>query len=85
MTDPIEMIHQLGGKWSPAFDRPGPLTFTSRDCVLCGPQTDCECRPCTATYENRYHLATGRAPSEACGMTFRAGQCPRGHRKEDQA
>jgi hypothetical protein len=78
MTDPAEIIRALGGKFSPAFDREGPLVFTSRDCVLCGPQTDCECRSCTALYQ-RY-----LRPAEPCGMNYRGGQCPRGHRKEDQ-
>jgi len=41
-----EALDQLGAKWSPAFSRPGPLTFTARDCVICSalnPGTDCIC------------------------------------------
>jgi hypothetical protein len=38
-----EILGQLGAKWSPAFSRPGPLIFTARDCVLCGPDQDCRC------------------------------------------
>jgi hypothetical protein len=41
-----EILDQLGAKWSPAFTRPGPLTITSRDCVLC-PGMDCECADIT--------------------------------------
>jgi len=40
--NPITALDALGAKWSPAFSRPGPLTLTSRDCVLC-PGMDCEC------------------------------------------
>lgn len=43
MNDPKVILDQLGAKWSPAFSRPGPLVFTSRDCVLCGPDQDCRC------------------------------------------
>ena len=40
--DEKRMLDSLGARWSPAFSRPGPLTITSRDCVLC-PGMDCEC------------------------------------------
>ena len=39
-------LDQLGAKWSPAFDRPRPLHFTARDCVICNvvrPEQDCNC------------------------------------------
>jgi hypothetical protein len=42
-ADPHAVLEQLGAKWSPAFSRPGPLTITARDCVLCGPHQDCIC------------------------------------------
>ena len=78
--DPTAILDQLGAKWSPAFSRPGPLVITSRDCVLCGPERDCQCRQCPATQHNRYYLATGRPEFEPCGMTIQPnGECPRGH------
>jgi hypothetical protein len=38
----LEILADLPAKLSPAFTRHGPLTFTSRDCVMC-PGMDCEC------------------------------------------
>lgn len=79
-TDPdaVEILRKLGARWSPAFSRSGPLVITARDCVLCGPERDCRCRPCPAPY--RRYLAT---EDEPCGMTVMAnGECPRGHRAE---
>ena len=42
-SDPRGILDALGAKWSPAFTRPGPLTITARDCVICGPDDDCRC------------------------------------------
>lgn len=42
-ADPVAILGDLGAKWSPAFTREGPLTITARDCVICGPGTDCIC------------------------------------------
>jgi len=42
-ADPLAALASLGAKWSPAFTRPGPLEITARDCVLCGPDQDCDC------------------------------------------
>ena len=83
-SDPVSIVDQLGAKWSPAFSRPGPLTITARDCVLCGPERDCQCRQCPATYENVYYLATGRPRFEPCTMRVdpQTGECPRGHRSD---
>jgi hypothetical protein len=39
----VAALNWLGAKWSPALTREGPLTITSRDCVLCGPAMDCIC------------------------------------------
>lgn len=79
-ANPAAALNWLGAKWSPAFSRPGPLRITARDCVLCGPAQDCQCRPCGAPHENHYYLATGRPQFEKCGMTVRPGvPCPRGH------
>jgi hypothetical protein len=41
--DPVQILESLGAKMSPALTRNGPLTITSRDCVMCGPDTDCIC------------------------------------------
>ncbi len=41
--DAKKALDSLGAKWSPTFDRPGPLVITARDCVLCGPDMDCRC------------------------------------------
>jgi hypothetical protein len=84
-ANPVAALNWLGARWSPAFSRPGPLVITARDCVLCGPQQDCQCRPCEATYENPYYLATGGPQSEACGMRIdpATGECPRGHRSPE--
>ena len=38
----LAVLDSLGAERSPAFSRPGPLEFTSRDCVLC-PGMECEC------------------------------------------
>lgn len=43
MSEPMEMLEQLGAKISPALTRPGPLRITARDCVICGPDMDCIC------------------------------------------
>lgn len=43
MTDLVKLVKALNGKISPALTRPGPLRITSRDCVICGPKTDCIC------------------------------------------
>ena len=40
---PLEILNALGAVISPALTRPGPLTITARDCVLCGPEQDCRC------------------------------------------
>lgn len=39
----MEALRALGAKISPALTRPGPLSITSRDCVICGPDMDCIC------------------------------------------
>jgi hypothetical protein len=65
---PREILDQLGAKWSPAFSRPGPLTFTARDCVLCGPHQDCRCSEIEFGSDeyfarlDRLHGRTGGAP-----------------------
>jgi hypothetical protein len=38
-----KMVKALNGKVSPALTRRGPLVITARDCVICGPKTDCIC------------------------------------------
>jgi len=85
MQDPIEILNTLGATWSPDFDAyaSGQLDISRVRCVLCG-HAPCECRQCTAVYENRYHLATGRPQFELCGMTIHDGQCPRGHRDDHE-
>lgn len=64
--DPVATLDGLGAKWSPAFTRPGPLVFTSRDCVLCGPQQDCRCGEIefdSPEYHARLDRLHGRARS----------------------
>lgn len=43
VADPVAALKSLGAKVSPALTRPGPLVITARDCVICGPDTDCIC------------------------------------------
>lgn len=75
-----DILDQLGAVWSPDFDayasgQPGPFR-----CALCG-EAPCQCRNCSATYENTYYLATGRPQFEPCEMRIdpATGECPRGH------
>ena len=41
--NPMDILREMGAKISPALTRPEPLRITARDCVLCGPDTDCYC------------------------------------------
>lgn len=43
VANPVAALNWLGAKVSPALTRPGPLVITARDCVICGPDTDCIC------------------------------------------
>jgi hypothetical protein len=79
LADPMAALLALGARVSPALTRPGPLVITARDCVACGPDRDCQCRPCEAPY-----LRWGAEAAEPCGMTIGpVGRCPRGHAADD--
>ena len=77
--DPMQILDSLGAKWSPAFSRPGPLTITSRDCVLCGPQQDCICDSIkfgSAEYFDRLDRLHGKAPRPADAPLCSDPECP---------
>lgn len=77
--DPVSIVNELGGQWSPDFDAyaSGRLDISQVRCVLCG-QAPCQCRFCEGTYHNVYHLATGRPEFEPCGFGLDPdGSCPR--------
>ena len=76
---PVEIVNQLGAKWSLDFDAyaSGQLDISKVRCVLCG-QAPCQCRFCEGTYRNVYYLATGRPEFEPCGFRLDPdGSCPR--------
>jgi hypothetical protein len=63
--DAVETSASLGAKISPAFTRDGPLRITSRDCVMCGPATDCICHTIefgSDEYFTRLDRLHGKAP-----------------------
>ena len=80
MRDPMEILGQLGAKWSPDFDAyaSGALPAHLVRCVLCT-KAPCECQFCQVMHAPRPYLAPG--DFEPCGMRMdpATGQCPRGH------
>jgi hypothetical protein len=69
--DPRAALAALGARWSPDFDAYASAKLGPFRCALCG-QAPCACQHCTATYVS--YLGA----ESVCGMTLRAGECPRG-------
>jgi hypothetical protein len=81
LTDPREILEQLGARWSPDFEAyaSGELPAHMVRCVLCG-TAPCSCTYCQTPHNPRPYTDPD-AELRPCGMRVdpATGECPRGH------